>query len=233
MPLDALQALLDEARGDIPAWISIALADPAEPQAPLYPIEEAAVARAIVTRRSEFAAGRHAARRAMSDLGHPPEPLPMGEDRAPVWPAGLTGSISHISTACIAMSARTDQARAIGVDLEVYQDFPPETVPEVAKPRETALFDDPKLIAVRRIFSAKEAGYKAQYALSRTVFGFDRLALCRSPRGDLALKFTNDAPPFRKGDLLRLRQWVGHGLILSLVTLPVLHNAIPKVSFYR
>ena len=61
------------------------------------------MARAVPQRRREFFAGRLAAHRAMEALGHLPEPVPMGQDRAPVWPQGLVGSISHGAGACAAM----------------------------------------------------------------------------------------------------------------------------------
>lgn len=58
---------------------------------PLYPEEEAVVARAVAKRRREFTAARSCARRAMEKLGVPAQAVPAGErgPRAgrPVWRA--------------------------------------------------------------------------------------------------------------------------------------------------
>ncbi|GEN29384.1 hypothetical protein HVA01_30300 [Halovibrio variabilis] len=59
-----------------------------------------------------------AARSALAQLGFPSIAIPMGDDRAPVWPANTIGSISHISNVCIAVVTSAFRYRAIGVDME-------------------------------------------------------------------------------------------------------------------
>lgn len=221
-----LNRLLDLARADFPTWLSVAVSDPRAPQSPLYPVEEAAVARAIVKRRMEFSAGRMAARSALRAFDLVDIPVPMAEDRTPVWPRGMIGSITHTDTACIAVVARCSDARGLGIDLEPLDPLPPETVTEICTLAELQGLSDPPLIAARRIFSAKEAAYKAQYPLSSTLFDFKTLIYGKNSRGAPHLRFGKPVPPFARGDRLALRQWTGHGLILSLVTLPVLHDAV-------
>ena len=71
----------------------------------LFPEEEALVAGAVTKRREEFAAGRNAARAALAGLGPPPCPLLRAGRRAPAWPQGIVGSITHCSGFCCAVVA--------------------------------------------------------------------------------------------------------------------------------
>src|SRR5580692_6347409 len=84
----------------------------------LLPEERQYVARAMSKRVQEFAAGRVCARAALAQLGYAAVALPMGEDRAPQWPAGATGSITHTNGFCAAVVAATAQIRALGLDAE-------------------------------------------------------------------------------------------------------------------
>ena len=77
----------------------------------LFPEEEAAIARAVPTRRREFATGRWCARRALHDLGLPPAPIIPGERGAPGWPPGVVGTITHCPGYRGAAVARDDGCR--------------------------------------------------------------------------------------------------------------------------
>ena len=79
----------------LPPGVAVAVEDPAASAEGMFDAEARAVARAVPARRAEFAAGRRAAHRAMERLGVPAAPVAMGSDRAPVWPPGVIGSISH------------------------------------------------------------------------------------------------------------------------------------------
>ena len=64
----------------------------------------------------------------------------------------------------------------IGIDLEPDRPMAAELVPEIAAPDElAALAPLPRTLAATRIFSAKEAAYKAQYPVTRALFGFDAM----------------------------------------------------------
>ena len=73
---------------------------------PLEAPERAAVAGAVASRQREFAGGRTCARRALLRLGHAAQPIPVGACRAPVWPHGVVGSITHCSSFAAAAVAR-------------------------------------------------------------------------------------------------------------------------------
>lgn len=117
--------------------------------------------RAIPKRRSEYLAGRACAVLALRALNAPEVVARSG--RAPVWPAGIAGSITHTDHRVVAVAAR--DIRGIGVDLEPLMS--PRTVAEVGhlllSPADHA--QRPAGMDVARfctlVFSAKEATYKA------------------------------------------------------------------------
>lgn len=140
----------------------------------LFPEERVAVARAIPARVAEFAGGRLAARAAMARLGLSPCAIPARPDRAPHWPEGVVGSISHAGPVCLAVVGRSVEWEMIGVDLEPDHPLPRDLVAEIATRDELArLAPLPETRAATRIFSAKEAAYKAQFPLTGALFGFD------------------------------------------------------------
>ncbi|MFJ1637811.1 MULTISPECIES: 4'-phosphopantetheinyl transferase [unclassified Streptomyces] len=89
--------------------------------------EEHVIARAVPKRRREFTGARHCARRALAELSVPPAPILPGRHGAPVWPAGITGSITHTEDYRAAAVARTADIRAIGIDAEPHQRMPGRT----------------------------------------------------------------------------------------------------------
>ncbi len=72
---------------------------------------------AVAKRRSEFLPGRLALKYACHQLRPPDHPVALRRDRAPGWPAGVTGSISHTAGRCAALVAAGD-AGAVGVDIK-------------------------------------------------------------------------------------------------------------------
>ena len=164
----------------LPEGAGFAVCDPRLPRpGMLYPVEAAAMARAVPARLNTFTAGRVAARAAMAMAGLAPAAIPMGEDRAPVWPDGVTGSISHCDGACIAVAARTRDVPAIGVDVEEDTDLDPDLWDEICTQAERvrlmALPGAERGRAAKRLFCAKEAIYKAIYPRLRRVIGFHDL----------------------------------------------------------
>lgn len=165
--------------------IGVGVIDPKAPDGDLWPEEASAIAKAIPKRQLEFTAGRVAARRAMAGLGLPPAPILMARDRAPVWPPGLVGSISHCDTACVAAVAPVALLHSIGIDIETAIPLAPELWDIVLSPSEYIwLKQQPAVtrgILAKRIFSAKEAVYKAQYPLTGQMIGFGAVAITPNP----------------------------------------------------
>jgi enterobactin synthetase component D len=73
--------------------------------------------RAVPKRRAEFAAGRYAASLVLARHACR-EPVTRCANGAPHWPTGFTGSISHGAGLAVAVAARTERYRGLGVDVE-------------------------------------------------------------------------------------------------------------------
>jgi 4'-phosphopantetheinyl transferase EntD len=84
----------------------------------LFPEEAAAIRGAVERRRAEFASGRWCARTALRELGGPAVGIGVAQDRAPIWPDGFVGSISHAGDLCCAAVARRSDVRSLGIDVE-------------------------------------------------------------------------------------------------------------------
>lgn len=205
-----------------PPGAEVAGWDIGEAPAP-WPLEAAAVAAAVPARKAEFAAGRAAARLALEALGLPPMAVPVAASRAPCWPRGITGSISHTDGVALAVLIPERQCRGIGLDIEPDEPFPNDLVSSVTLPEERrwiAAQPDPAR-AARLVFVAKEAAYKCQFPLSQSVLGFDAIRISVDPAARrLTAEFRIDVPPFRAGTLLRGRFARAGGLLFAGFTLP-------------
>lgn len=140
----------------------------------LKPIEAASVARAVPKRINEFAAGRRAARRALAALGIPDATLPVGSDRAPIWPEGFAGSITHDNAFALAAVGHRDRTRAIGIDMTEAAPLPGETRCQILRHPDEAGLDE---MSARAVFSAKETIFKALSADVGFVFGFSAVVV--------------------------------------------------------
>jgi 4'-phosphopantetheinyl transferase EntD len=161
---------------------------------------------AVEARRREFAAGRAAAAQAMATLGISAD-VPIGDDRAPVWPDGVSGSIAHTRSIALAVAQRTGP---IGIDLEPEGAVTADLWSEILLPEERA---DSALATA--IFCAKEATFKAQFPMTKQMFGFDRITITIAATTFTA-RFTADTGPIPAGTI-----WPGHliraqGHILAL-----------------
>lgn len=161
--------------------VAVAALDPRGAQPGLMPDEKDAVARAVESRRREFACGRAAARNALARIGVLGQPVRAGADRAPIWPEGSVGSITHTDTLCLAAVGRAGQFQSIGLDLEHSGPLPRDLWDSVLTGAELdRLAQRPRAEQgqiAKLIFAAKECAYKCQYPLTGTVFGFDALEI--------------------------------------------------------
>jgi 4'-phosphopantetheinyl transferase EntD len=147
----------------------------------LLPEEQQFLARAVPKRVHEFAGGRACARAALAQLGFNGVALPVGAARAPVWPPGTTGSITHTGGFCAAVVATTTQMRALGLDVEVADSVKPHLWRRICSPEELATLQsaDPEgaIAAATLLFSAKEAFYKCQHFLTGQWLGFSDVSI--------------------------------------------------------
>lgn len=210
----------DLARRLFPNSVALASSDPRGDQPALRPEERVAIAQAVPARQREFSAGRAAARRAMAQRGLPGVAIPMSPDRAPLWPGGVTGSISHCESCCLAAIALRSDAQALGLDVEEDTPLEDDLIAEICTPFERAwLSEQPKLRAghwAKVIFSAKETAYKCQYTVTRRLFGFDGFEISLdSKTGCFAARFTAPVAPFARNTRLLGRFRIGDGLIVT------------------
>jgi 4'-phosphopantetheinyl transferase EntD len=152
------------------------LREPGDPNL-LYPAERPYLGRAVLQRAQEFAGGRLCARRALAALGIEEFPVHRGEDRAPLWPAGIVGSIAHTAGFCVAVAARTLHLKSVGIDCEIIGRVKPDLWRRICTAAEmswlASLEESERGLASTLIFSAKEAFYKCQYPLTREFLSFE------------------------------------------------------------
>ncbi len=163
-----------------PPQVAVAAARPDDISDELLPAEEAAVARALDTRRREFAQGRTCARRALARLGVPPVAIPVLPNRAPEWPAGIVGSITHTSELVCAVVAHAATLPSIGIDVESRsRRLRPRIAKFICTPAEQAaraVLPD-EMDSLRLVFSAKESVHKCVAPISGITLGFHDVEL--------------------------------------------------------
>jgi 4'-phosphopantetheinyl transferase EntD len=129
----------------------------------LLPAEAGKFASSVTKVRRASGAARRAARELLSELGHVDAALPRSATGAPVWPAGIVGSLAHDATVAIAAVARRDAIAALGIDIEPLEPLPFK-IDDVATARERRSLPGGWYVG-RLLFAAKEAVYKAVHPL--------------------------------------------------------------------
>jgi 4'-phosphopantetheinyl transferase EntD len=205
----ALQAAL---AGLFPHGVAVAAVVIADNDEPAHPDEAAAVARAVPSRQAEFAAGRAAARQALRLLGQAAAAIPAGPNRQPLWPPGISGSISHSAGIAVAALRR---GAPLGLDVEPDEGLDPDLWPVICGPEELDALPIPdRGHYVRQVFSAKEAAYKAQYPLTHTLIGFDAMTVRLSETG-FSARFCRPVGGFAAGQDIQGRLLRSQGLIFT------------------
>jgi 4'-phosphopantetheinyl transferase EntD len=132
-------------------------------------------------RISDFFAGRSCARRALRELGIEAFSLLSGEDRQPVWPVGVTGSITHTDGYTAAVVIRQGSVRSIGVDSEavgaVHEGLWPRVCTQTELESLRSFASPERAVRAALIFAAKEAFYKSQFPLTAEWIGFQDVAI--------------------------------------------------------
>lgn len=144
----------------------------------------ATIAASVPKRQAEFLAGRICARAALQRAGHAAAQVPVGPQRAPQWPAGAKGSITHNACFAAAAVSADGSTLGIGVDIETLIDGATggQVASQVASAAELARLHAPTAgpdaqARLTLIFSAKESFFKAAYAQVGDYFGFDAVEL--------------------------------------------------------
>jgi 4'-phosphopantetheinyl transferase EntD len=155
----------------------------------LLPEERAHIRGAVASRRAEFATARLCARRGLAAMGIAPVPLVPAQDRAPTWPDGVVGSITHTHGYCAVVLGRSPPLRSIGLDVEGLRELEEGVVDLILTERERAWLGSQgdarsrsSLEQALLVFSAKEAFYKCQYPLTHRYLDFHDVELDVPPR---------------------------------------------------
>lgn len=189
--------------------------------------EAATMVSVVNKRRREFATARALAREGFERFyGLRNFDLLNGEDRAPIWPPGITGSISHSSTR--AWVALVDAARGtIGIDGENRDRLERDLWHLTMCDEEIAYLDELQPSVQERrallIFSAKEALYKAQYPWSREHVDFMAVRIKLNEDGNLQCIFQKNIDPFQCGFIANGR-WLDKSEVVTTVCIPSLSS---------
>jgi 4'-phosphopantetheinyl transferase EntD len=152
------------------------------PESTMFSDEAAAVAGAGAERRREFGTVRWCARKALRQLGMPAVSILPDEDRAPRWPVGVVGSMTHCAGYRAAVVARSGELRGVGIDAEPHAPLPADVLDLVLRDEERAWLPalaeaDPALHWDRIVFCAKEAVYKAWFPPTGRWLDFDDVSI--------------------------------------------------------
>jgi 4'-phosphopantetheinyl transferase EntD len=190
----------------------------------LWPAEAQSLRKAVLKRAQEFAAGRTCARALLAEFGIEDFPVTMADDRQPVWPDGLVGSITHTAGFCAAVLAKRTALRAVGLDSEVAGSVKAELWPSICTDSEikwlNTLPEPQQANAATLIFSAKEAFYKCQYPLLRERLGFHDARVevpgWGAARGDLLIHATRKIAWAERGGVPAQGRYLFHERYVSV-----------------
>lgn len=125
------QRILDAWRVLLPRDVAISAGPLLVDGGLLTPYEASSAGVMNTDRALEFKTGRAYAKCALTKLGFFDVELPVGADRAPIWPRGICGSITHTAGLAgghvAAAVARTEIVGSIGIDAEVNRTLHPST----------------------------------------------------------------------------------------------------------
>jgi 4'-phosphopantetheinyl transferase EntD len=152
----------------------------------LFAPERAAISRAVDRRRHEFASGRALLRELIGE----DVAIGVGDDRRPVLPDDIHGSLAHDDVLAVAAISRDPRVRAVGIDVE------PAT-PLTAALAATILRPDEEALDAHLAFTLKEAAYKAWSSLGGRLLDHQEMHVRTRPDGTFRAVALDGDPPFR------------------------------------
>jgi len=157
---------------------------------------------AVRKRRAGYFFGRLCAQAALAPLGLAHAQVGSGAMGAPLWPAGVVGSITHTSRRAAAIVLRATACHGAGIDIENVADAQSLQAMQgtVISPGEAACLRTcahDTGILMTLVFSAKESFFKAVSGAANRYFDFDALAVERIDleRRTISFKVTQDLCP--------------------------------------
>ena len=157
----------------------------------LLPGEYECIKHSVPKRQQEFATGRRLSRYLLGQQHHENYCLLNDQDRVPIWPDNVYGSIAHSDNLCIvAISPKHNLLHGIGVDVEPDQALEKDIWPAILRSEEALQINqlavEQQAFAVNRYFCAKEAAYKSVFPITRKIISFQ----------DVHIDFSNEQSDF-------------------------------------
>jgi len=186
-------------------------------------VPSASLQRSVAKRQAEYLAGRVCARAALQRLDGRDYVPGSHEDRSPIWPTGIHGSITHGKGWAAAVVAAEGTCRSLGLDQEaLLEDERAERLMgEILTPAERERLAPGQLgLTVTLTFSFKESLFKALYPLTRQRFYFEHAeVLAWSADGLARLRLLTDlSPQWRHGAEVEGQFCLQDGHLLSLIS---------------
>ena len=159
----------------------------------------ASIQRSVAKRQAEFLAGRLCARAALQQLDQLDCIPAIGDDRAPVWPGHISGSITHSTGHAAAIVGHKAQWRGLGMDLEnlLSLERAERLAGEILTPDELQRMalgpHEQVALLVTLTFSVKESLFKALYPIVQKRFYFEHAEVLEwSQAGRVRLRLLTD-----------------------------------------
>ena len=162
-------------------------------------------------RKAEHLAGRIAAAHALPDHTVPG----IGPSGEPLWPEGISGSITHSGTQAMAVVVRHPDAR-VGIDCEaILPDSEAREIQDGIIDVQEAMCltrsGYPFALALTLTFSAKESLFNALFPQVKTFMGFDCARIMRLDERTLTLALTRSQAEFKENMLFTVH-WLRDGI---------------------
>lgn len=146
---------------------------------------------AVTKRRAEFFAGRYCAQQSLLSLTGSTSVIHIGSHRNPLWPARITGSISHTNNQAIAATALKSHTRAIGIDIqdEIDSGTYASIKTQIMFGEELKLIEQyhqasMQLLVFSLMFSVKESFFKAAFPEVGYYFDFSCVSVVAVDQAD-------------------------------------------------
>ena len=124
------------------------------------------------SRCQEFSAGRHVAHEALKFYGIINKAI-RSENRRPIWPEGVCGSISHTKSLATAIVSNTVATLGVGIDIEPVTSVSQKVAERILlDPEKDRVSDMVSMEWRTAFFSAKEAIYKAVSSVTNECLAF-------------------------------------------------------------
>lgn len=178
-------------------------------------VRPAHIARSVLKRQAEFFFGRACAMAGLRHLGMSGIQVEVGAGREPIWPADVSGSISHCRTMAAAIVLPARAHAGVGIDIEEVIAEPSRRealIGTVVFPPELAYLGQlppgwDRDVLLTLIFSAKESFFKGAYRRVQRIFDFDAVELAGidSARGTMAFMVRDNlCDELRRGQIVEV-----------------------------